>query len=50
MQAGLTRQRLTFREIFSPTVMVLVFEKVTVIFIQPAIPDLVDDTRMPMTA
>ena len=50
MQAGLSRQRLTFREIFSPTVIVLVLEKVTVIFIQPTIPDLVDDTRMPMAA
>ncbi len=50
MQAGLTRRRLTFREIFSPTVIVLVLEKVTVIFVHPTIPDLLDDTRMPMAA
>ena len=50
MQAGLTRRQLTFREIFSPTVIVLVLEKVTVIFVHPTIPDLVDDTRMPMAA
>jgi len=50
MQAGLSRQRLTFRKIFSPTVIVLVLEKVTVIFIRPTIRDLVDDTQMPMAA
>ena len=50
MQAGLTRRRLTFREIFSPTVIVLVLKKVTVIYIHPTIPDLLDNTRMPMAA
>ena len=50
IQAGLTRRRLTLREIFSSTIVFLAWEKVTSVFARSTILVIVDDRRVQLAA
>ena len=50
MQAGLTKRRLTFREIFSSTIVLLAWKKITCVFVRSVRSVIYDETRMPLAA
>ena len=50
MQAGLTTRRLTFREIFSSTIVLLAWQKVRSVFAHSTILVIVDDRRVQLAA
>jgi IS1 family transposase len=50
MQAGLTKRRLTFREIFSSTIVLLAWEKVKSVLARSTILIIVDDRRVQLAA
>ena len=50
VQAGLTKRRLTLREIFSSRMVFLVSDKVVLIFVSSTISVILDETVMPLTA
>ncbi len=50
MQAGLTNRRLTLREIFSSTIVLLAWEKVKSVLVRCTILFLVDDRRVQLAA
>ena len=50
MQAGLTTRRLTFREIFSSTIVLLAWHKVRSVFAHSTILVIVDDRRVQLAA
>ena len=51
MQAGLTKRRRTFREmIFSSTIVLLVWKKLTCVFVRSVSSVIYDETRMPLAA
>jgi IS1 family transposase/transposase-like protein len=50
VQAGLTTRRITLREIFSSATILLVWKKVTCVFVYSRISVTVDDTRIPVAA
>ena len=50
IQAGLTKWRLTFREVFSSTAILLVWKKVMCVFVRSARSVLGDERRLPVAA
>ncbi len=50
MQAGLTKRRLAFREIFSSTIVLLAWKKITCVFVRSVRSIIYDETRMPLAA
>jgi hypothetical protein len=51
MLAGLTKRRRTFREmIFSSTIVLLVWKKLTCMFVRSVSSVIYDETRMPLAA
>ena len=50
MQAGLTKRRLTFREIFSSTIVPLAWKQLTCVFVRSVSSVIYDETRMPLAA
>jgi hypothetical protein len=50
IQAGLTKRRLTFREIFSSTILLLAWEKVMSVFARCTLFVIVDDRQVPLAA